>query len=252
MQEDNALARTKQPSLLRAKIVKSASELFFEKGFSKATSSELCSKVGMGTGNLTFYFPTKEHILAVLVQMMIDYQWKEMESAADEGKSSLLAYCLELSTLVAIADEFPEMNDFFAAAYSHPMTLDLIRANDVEKVKQVFSEYTQGWDNEKYTENEAITSGIEYATIMKTDHSASVEHRIEGALNAIMLLFGVPEETRKIKVAKVLAMDYRAIGRKVYENFKRYVTETNEHNLEKMQNAKYKMQNGRGENGKRN
>ena len=47
-----------------------------------------------------------------------------------------------------------------------------------------------------------------------------------------MLLFGVPEETRKMKVAKVLAMDYRAIGRKVYEDFKAYVTETNEHNLE--------------------
>ncbi len=197
----------------------------------------------MGTGNLTFYFPTKEHILAVLVQMMIDYQWKEMENAADEGKSSLLAYCLELSTLVAIADEFPEMNDFLAAAYSHSMTLELIRANDAEKVKQVFSVYTPDWDDEKYIENEAIISGIEYATIMKTEHSASVEHRIEGALNTIMILFGVPEETRKMKVAKVLSMDYRAIGRKVYADFKKYVTETNEHRVEEMQNAKCKMQN---------
>ena len=136
--------------------------------------------------------------------------------------------------MVAIADEFPEMNDFFAAAYSHPMTLELIRANDVEKVKQVFSEYTQGWDDEKYTENEVFVSGIEYATIMKTEHSVFVEHRIEGALNTIMLLFDVPEETRKMKIAKVLAMDYRAIGRKVYEDFKRYVTETNEHNLEEI------------------
>ena len=228
------MARTKQPSLLRAKIVKAASDLFFENGFSKTTSSELCAKVGIGTGNLTFYFPTKEHILAVLVQMMIDYQWKEMENAADEGKSSLLAYCLELSTLVAIADEFPEMNDFFAAAYYHPTTLELIRANDVEKVKQVFSEHPQGWDDDKYTENEAIISGIEYATIMKTEHSVSVEHRIEGALNTIMMLFDIPEETRKIKVAKVLAMDYRAIGRKVYENFKRYVTETNERALDEV------------------
>ncbi|MBE7089058.1 MAG: hypothetical protein E7370_06070 [Clostridiales bacterium] len=99
----------------------------------------------------------------------------------------------------------------------------------------------QGWDDEKYTENEAITSGIEYATIMKTEHSASVEHRIEGALNTIMILFDVPEETRKMKVAKVLAMDYRAIGRKVYEDFKRYVTETNEHNLEEIsKNARAK------------
>ena len=126
------------------------------------------------------------------------------------------------------------MSDFLTAAYSHPMTLELIRANDVEKVKQVFSEYTEGWDDEKYTESEAITSGIEYAAIMKTQHSGTVSHRIEGALNTIMLLFGVPEETRKMKVAKVLAMDYQAIGRKVYEDFKRYVTETNEHNLEEI------------------
>ncbi len=228
------MSRTKQPSLLRAKIVKAASELFFENGFSRTTSAELCKKIGIGTGNLTFYFPTKEHILAVLVQMMIDYQWKEMENAADEGKSSLLAYCLELSTLAAIAEEFPEMNDFIAAAYSHPMTLELIRANDVEKVKQVFSEYTPDWDDEKYTKNEAIISGIEYATIMKTEHSASVEHRIEGALNTIMLLFGIPEKLRQKKIEKVLSMDYLAIGRKVYEEFKLYVTESNEHALEEV------------------
>ena len=53
-------------------------------------------------------------------------------------------------------------------------------------------------------------------------------------MNTIMMLFDIPEETRKIKVAKVLAMDYRAIGRKVYENFKRYVTETNERALDEV------------------
>ena len=233
------MARTRKPSPLKAAIVKGATELFFEKGFSKSTSSELCRKLDIGTGNLTFYFPTKEHILAVLVQMMIDYQWKEMETAADEGKSSLLAYCLELSTLVAIAEEIPQMNDFLLAAYSHPMTVDLIRANDVEKVKTVFAEYTEGWDEEKYTEMETIISGIEYATIMKTEHSASVERRLEGALGSILLLLGVPAETREKKISKVLAMDYLSIGRKVYEDFKQYVTETNENALDEiLQNTK--------------
>ena len=228
------MARTRKPSPMKAAIIKTASELFFEKGFSKTTSSELCKKIDIGTGNLTFYFPTKEHILAVLVQMMIDYQWKEMENAADEGQSSLLAYCLELSTLVAISEEIPEMNDFLVAAYTHPMTLDLIRANDVEKIKTVFGEYTEGWDDERFTEMETIISGIEYATIMKTEHSASVERRLEGALNSIMILMGVPEEIRKAKLKKVLAMDYLAIGRKVYEDFKQYVTETNEHALDEI------------------
>ena len=228
------MARTRKPSPMKAAIVKAASELFFEKGFSRTTSAELCKKIDIGTGNLTFYFPTKEHILSVLVQMMIDFQWKEMEAQTDEGKSSLLAYCLELTTLVALSEEIPQMQDFLFAAYSHPTTLDLIRTNDTEKIKQIFAEYTEGWDDEKFIETETLISGIEYATLMHTEHTASVERRIEGALNTIMMLFGVPEELRRTKIKKVLAMDYRAIGRKVYEEFKEYVTETNEHALDEV------------------
>lgn len=228
------MARTRKPSPMKAAIVKAASELFFEKGFSKTTSAELCKKIDIGTGNLTFYFPTKEHILSVLVQMMIDFQWKEMEAQTDEGKSSLLAYCLELTTLVALSEEIPQMQDFLFAAYSHPTTLDLIRTNDTEKIKQVFTEYTVGWDDEKFIETEMLISGIEYATLMHTEHTASIERRIEGALNTIMMLFDVPEELRRTKIKKVLAMDYRAIGRKVYEEFKEYVTETNEHALDEV------------------
>lgn len=228
------MARTRKPSPMKAAIIKAASELFFEKGFSKTTSAELCKKIDIGTGNLTFYFPTKEHILSVLVQMMIDFQWKEMEAQTDEGKSSLLAYCLELTTLAAIGEEIPQMHEFLTAAYSHPTTLDLIRSNDVEKIKRVFAEYTEGWDDEKFTETETLISGIEYATLMNTEHTATLEHRIEGALNTIMMMFGVPEELRKAKIKKVLAMDYRAIGRKVYEDFKEYVTETNENALDEV------------------
>ena len=228
------MARTRKPTPTKAVIIKAASELFFEHGFSKTTSTALCRRADISSGNLTFYFPTKEHILAVLVKMMCDYQWQEMEKAADEGQSSLLAYCLELSTLVAIGEEIPEMQDFLVAAYTHPMTLDFIRANDVEKLRLVFAEYTEGWSDEKFTETEALISGIEYATIMKTEHSATVERRLEGALGTILLLLGVPEELRERKIARVLSMDYLTIGRKVYEDFKRYVTETNEHALEEI------------------
>lgn len=228
------MAGKRGPTPTKQIIIKSASELFFENGFSKTTATELCKKANISTGNLTFYFPTKEHILADLVKMMCDFQWREMEHAADEGRSSLLAYCLELTTMVAVGEEIPQMYDFFVAAYAHQMSLDIIRANDVEKIKQVFGEYTVGWDDEKFTQTEALISGIEYAALSSTEHSASVEHRIEGSLNTIMMLFDVPKEIRRMQVARVLAMDYPAIGRKVYENFKRYVAETNEYNLEEI------------------
>jgi hypothetical protein len=47
-----------------------------------------------------------------------------------------------------------------------------------------------------------------------------------------MALFGVPEELRKMKVEKVLPMDYRAIGRRVFADFKQYVSEANEKAIE--------------------
>lgn len=228
------MARNRKPTPTKAVIIKVASELFFENGFSKTTSSEVCKKADISAGNLTFYFPTKEHILAVLVKMMIDFQWRELKRWTDEENSLLLAYFLELTTMVAINEEVPQMQDFFLAAYSHPMTLDLIRVNDAEKIKRVFAEYTADWNEEAFAETEAIISGIEYATLMNTEHSVSVPHKIKGALNAISMLFGVPEELREAKIAKVLAMDYRAIGKKIYEAFKQYVTETNEHALDEV------------------
>lgn len=222
------MARIKRESPTRLAIIQVAIDLFFEKGFSNTTAAAVCRKADIGTGNLTFYFPTKEHILDVLVTMMCDYQWKLIEEATDEGKTSLLSYCLELATMAAISEESPQMHDFYVSAYSHPMTLENIRANDVEKMKQVFGQFCPDWTEDQFIEAEAIVSGIEYATMMTTKHSASLPLRIEGALNAIMKVFNVPEELRKIKVQKVLAIDYRAIGHRVLMDFRQYVSEVNE------------------------
>ena len=222
------MARPKKESPTRLAIIQVATELFFEKGFSETTAANVCRKADIGTGNLTFYFPTKEHILDVLVAMLCNHQWKMMEEATDEGKSSLLSYCLELATMAAISEESPQMRDFYVSAYSHPMTLESIRTNGIEKMKQVFGPFCSDWAEEQFVQAKNIVSGIEYATLMTTKHSAPLDLRVEGALEAIMKLFDVPAELRRIKLQKVLATDYRALGRRVLADFKQYVSETNE------------------------
>ena len=222
------MARIKRESPTRLAIIQVAIELFFEKGFSNTTAAAVCRKADIGTGNLTFYVPTKEHILDVLVTMLCEFQWKLIEEATDEGKSSLLSYCLELATMAAISEENAQMQDFYVSAYSHPITLENIRANDVEKMKQVFGQFCPDWTEEQFVEAEAIVSGIEYATLMTTKHSASLPIRVEGALDAIMKVFNVPEELRRMKVQKVLSMDYRSIGHRALENFYSYVSDANE------------------------
>lgn len=216
----------------KLEIIQVAARMFLERGYSNTSASAICKELEISTGNLTFHFPTKEHLLAVMVKMLCDFQWKMMEQAIIEDKTPLMAFCLELTAMAALCEENEIGKDFYISAYTHPMTLDIIRRNDAEKAKKVFGQYCKNWGERNYCEAETLVSGVEYATLMTTENSAALDTRLAGALEAVMLFYNVPEEIRKTKVQKVLAMDYRAFGRRILSEFIEYVEETTEHSFE--------------------
>lgn len=224
-------------TITKLEIIQTATRLFLEKGFSKTTASLICKDVGISTGNLTFYFPTKEHVLEVIMEIMCEFQWKMMEEHTDEGKSSLLSYCLELSTMMAISEESEIMRDLYLSAYTHPMTIECIRANDTEKIAKVFSPFCPSWSADQFMQAESIISGIEYSALMVTKHSPSLDDRVAITLDAIMKIFGVPDQMRALKIQKILAMDYRAIGRKLLDSFIKYADQTTENAIEEKINS---------------
>ena len=156
-----------------------------------------------------------------------------MEQATQEGKTSLLAYCLELTAMAAICEESEVARDFYASSYSSELTLSLIRENDTEKTKTVFGEFCPDWSDERWRATENIVSGIEYATIMTRESDTPLSVQIERALSSIMLIYGVPEDLIRTKIQKTLDMDYRALGRRILSEFKEYIEKVNEENLKK-------------------
>ena len=221
----------------RLEIIRVAAKLFIENGYSKTTVKEISKTLEISPGNLTFYFPTKEHMLMELVDELISFQRLLMDQAAEEGRSSLLSQCLELAAMAAICEENEVARDFFISSYSSVMTLELIRKSDTEKTKELFKEYHPDWDDRAWAATENIVSGIEYATLMTRESNMPLPIQIERTLNTIMTIYGVPEELRRIKIQKVLAMDYRALGRRILSEFKNYIEMVNEENLK---NAKKK------------
>ncbi len=212
----------------KLEIIQTALHLFLENGFSDTSARVLCKELDISLGNLTFYFPSKEHLLAVLVEMLCDFQWKLMREEADDGISLVVALCLELMTMASAAEEDQVARDMFVSAYTSPITLEIIRKNDVNRAKTVFAEYCADWTDEQFVEAEALVSGIEYATLMTTKTSSPLDVRISGALDVILTIYQVPEEVRKIKIEKVLSMDYRKIGRRIFTEFKEYIEQVNE------------------------
>lgn len=222
----------------KLEIVQTASKMFLQQGYSTTSIKAIADSLDMSTGHLTFYFPTKEHLLVEMVDMLCDFQWEQVRRCLEDGESLLMAVCLELTAMTAICEENEIAKDFYIAAYTHPMTLEIIRRNDAKRAQVVFEEYCRDWTRQQYSEAETLVSGIEYATLMTTTDSAPVDVRIVGALNNILCIFGVPEALQAKNISQVLAMDYVAIGRQMLERFIAFIEETNEQAFDELLRGK--------------
>lgn len=225
------MIRVDRNELTRNEIIRVAANFFLKDGYSKTTFRAMGRALNMSTGNMTFHFQTKEHLLAELVDMLCQFQWDLMERESREGVNSVMAVCLELLTIAAACEEDAVIRDFFLAAYTSPLCLDIIRKNDKTRAKAVFGQFCPDWTDDQFAEAETLVSGIEYATLMTTSTSAPLELRIGGALELILTLYHVPEDIRKQKIAKVLAMDYAALGRRVLAEFREFVDRKTEQAL---------------------
>ena len=212
----------------RLEIIRTATELFLEQGFDATTVSMISKKIGISTGNLTFYFPKKETLLVTPVKELCDFQWKMMKQSVGEGETLLMAYCLEITAIAACCDEDPKAKSFYSAAYSHSETLAMIQENDTEKAKDVFKKYRPDWSDERFEQAENIVSGIEFATLFTPNERTALGIRVEGALNTILSLYGISKELRRETVKKVLSMDYRKIGREMFLEFIGYANRVND------------------------
>lgn len=212
----------------RLDIIRVASSRFFVEGYSKTTVRSVASELGISPGHLMFYFPTKEHLLAEVVDMLCDFQWKIIKRKTDDGESQLMAICFELTTMAAACEESEIARDFYISAYTHPLTLEIIRKNDSRRAREIFGQYCQHWTDTQYLEAETLISGIEYSTMMTTESSSPLDIRISGALNALLAIYGVPEEVRRNKINKTLSMDYREMGKQILREFIDYVSKTTE------------------------
>lgn len=212
----------------RELILQTSMRMFLEEGFTATSCSRIAKTLKISPGNMTFYFPTKEHLLAELVEELCAFQWKVMEETTDEGQSSLFAYCMELATMAALCEASLTAKDFYISAYTHPMSLAIIRKNDTRKAQEVFSQYCPNFRKLDYICTENLVSGIEYATLITTsDEGISLDQKVTHALNSILMLYEVPEDLRRLKIEKVMTSGYQGLGRDLLREFIEFAEEVN-------------------------
>ncbi|MBQ6905390.1 MAG: TetR/AcrR family transcriptional regulator [Clostridia bacterium] len=225
------MIRVDRAELTRNEIVRVAATRFMNDGYTKTTVASLAKMLNMSTGNLTFHFPTKEHMLSELVDMLCKYQWKMMEEEAKDGYSSVMAICLELLTIASACEQDEVAKDFFLSTYRSEMCMDMIRKNDTQRAKEVFKKYCPDRTDAFFIESEVLVSGIEYATLLTTSESAPLDVRVAAALRTIFSIYNVPKALGEEKIRRVLSMNYQKLGLDTLKKFREYVDQTTEQAL---------------------
>ena len=208
-------------------IIQVAIRMFLERGFSATSVRAVANAVGISTGNLTFYFPTKEHLLMVLVEMLCDSQWSMLEQQADEEETALMAFCMETMTVAAACEQNEIARDLFLSVFQSELCRNLLRENHVARAERIFSEYCGDWTHQQFRIAEILVMGIQHAVIIPTDVEIPLSERIVAALNQILSIYGVPENNRAEKIRRILALDYNDIRQRVHEGSLRYVDQLN-------------------------
>lgn len=224
------MART--ATTTRYEIIRVASEFFMSLGYSNTSPKMIAEKLGLSPGNITYYFPTKEHLLTVVVQLLCDFQWKLLEDDVVHGFGSVASFCLETMTVAVACDESEIARDFFVAAFQSELCRNYLRGNHVKRAKKIFREQCGDWTDEQFHQAELFVMGLQYAAIIPTDADIPLKARITAALNHILSIYRVNEETRKNEIEKVLARDCRGIGKRVLQSFADSIEKANTRRVE--------------------
>lgn len=221
------MARKKVVNETKNAIIRVAIEMFLERGFTNTSVRAIAAELGISTGNITFYFPSKEHLLMVLVEMLCDSQWSMLEQQADEEETALMAFCMETMTVAAACEQNEIARDLFLSVFRSELCRNLLRENHVARAERIFSEYCEDWTHQQFRIAEILVMGIQHAVIIPTDVEIPLSERIAAALNQILSIYGVPENNRAEKIRRILALDYNDIRQRVREGSLRYVDQLN-------------------------
>ncbi len=204
------------------RILRTAIDLFFEKGYTSTTARNVCDRLGISTGNLTFHYPTKEYLLLALVERLCSLQSRLVEAHVGTDEDPVFKYALEMAAQAAACENNDVAKDFYVSAYTIPITLAKIREWEGQYAEAVFSRYNPSWTKDDFALAEITASGIELSIMMSSqDEEIPFTDRLRIMLDSLLKLYNVPEKERVDVAGRVLASDYKEFGR----SFRSYFTD---------------------------
>ena len=225
------MARRKT-NLTKLEIMQVAMRMFLEKGFTGTSVKAISNELNISTGNLTFYYPTKEHILLELTKEITQFHTKSIDKVLRNGKNDLFSYCWEITAQIALCEENEQAKDIYLAIYSYPLTLQYIKDWTAEKNQRILGERLKDWTPERFRRVENVTSCIERSALTEACTDVyTIEDKIRLILTCLLKIYDIGYEEREKIIGEILELDYRKIGHELLKQLTKYVETQNKQAL---------------------
>ena len=201
-------------------VIRAATKLFLQNGYTKTTFKMIEKDSGVKVGNITYYFHSKEELLKVLVEELMDFHATMLEDIQKSDGDNLFAYAMEITAQIALCENNQSAWDLYSSSYNLPQTYEVIKTWAAEKNYNLFRDRLTDWTERDFKDIEEVASGIEHAALKSVCiRNFTLDKKISLFLDSLLMLYRVSEEERKKIIEKVLALDYIKIGQEMFEKF---------------------------------
>lgn len=202
------------------KIIRSATKLFLKNGFSKTTLKMISDDTGIRQGTLCYHFHTKEDMLFMLVQELMDFHGRVIDDSLDMTDDKLLSYAMEITAQISLCETDARAWDLYYSAYTYPHIFAYIKKWTAKKNYRLLKEYLPEWDEAEFGFKETVASCIELSAFLSPcDSYFTLEKKITLILDSLMKLYHIKKEKRNSIIDKILSIDYVNIGKEMFEKF---------------------------------
>ncbi|MBE7031461.1 MAG: TetR/AcrR family transcriptional regulator [Ruminococcaceae bacterium] len=201
-------------------IIRSATKLFLQNGYTQTTFKMIEADSGVKVGAITYHFHSKEEMLQILIEELMDYHAGLIDDMHDDMQSALMAYAMEIAVQVALCENNRNAWDLYYSGYSLPLTYEHIKGWAAEKNYSLLGSRLPDWTESDFRDKEVIASGIELAAL-KTfcDRGFTLDKKISLCLDSMMMLYEIPKAERQEVIQKILLRDYKKIAKDMFDKF---------------------------------
>ena len=187
------MSRDRQSDEVRSRVVRTALQLFIEKGYEDATIRQISELSGVSSGSIYHFFSDKEGVFQHLTLQMFETTLQVAERRAERHKDAYLTLALKWAYLVRLFSADKRMAELFSVAYrSWKISRELLRAA-ASRHQKLLGAVLPDWNEEQFFIATLQLGGVLSVLVDERVNldALNEEKRIHALLSIALYAFGV-------------------------------------------------------------